>query len=128
MTRPRPRSAQLAFRRVAARTGSLLVLALLVGACADGEVTRIPREHANLGIGDPAARRQREADMNREWQNRPLADLIRVLGRPRMVMNIPGGGMPPGYAVVYGPDPDTGCIDAFAIAERGNPVVRAYHC
>jgi hypothetical protein len=66
--------------------------------------------------------------MNRQWQNKPVADLLGTLGRPKMVMKIPGGGMPPSYAVVYGRDPDSGCIDAFAVSSTSEPVVRVYHC
>lgn len=106
-------------------------LAVMFGlaACATDEVHRIPRQsHPTFSGASHFARSEREADMNRQWQNKPLAELLEAYGRPRMVMNIPGGGMPPSFAVVYGPDPASGCIDAFAVSSRGDPVVRIYHC
>ncbi|HET8748221.1 MAG TPA: hypothetical protein VFM98_21680 [Ramlibacter sp.] len=100
-----------------------------LAACAHDEIHRIPREsHVSSTSASPLARSEREADMNRQWQNRTLAELLEAYGRPKMVMNIPGGGMPPSFAVVYGPDPASGCIDAFAVSSRGEPVVRIYPC
>jgi hypothetical protein len=112
----------------AARAPCMLALVLGVTACAQHEIRRIPRQHPTFSGATPVARSQREAEMNREWQNRPLAELIAARGRPGMIMNIPGGGMPPSFAVVYGADPGSGCIDAFAISSIGDPVVRIYHC
>jgi hypothetical protein len=112
----------------AARAASMLALVLVVTACAQHEVHRIPRQHPTFSTATPVARSQRETEMNREWQNKPLAELIAARGRPPMIMNIPGGGMPPSFAVVYGSDPGSGCIDAFAISSIGEPVVRIYHC
>lgn len=66
--------------------------------------------------------------MNRRWQNRRLSELRSVLGTPRMIMNIPGGGNPPGFVAVYGEDKASGCIDAFAFVYGGDPVIRVYHC
>ncbi|MEJ8835806.1 hypothetical protein [Ramlibacter sp. AN1133] len=106
-----------------------LAVVLGLGACAEGEIHRIPRpSHPTFSGAGTLARAERESEMNRQWQNKPLAELLDAYGRPRMVMNIPGGGMPPSFAVVYGTDPGSGCIDAFAVSSRGNPVVRIYHC
>lgn len=76
----------------------------------------------------PATRFSRESDMNRQWRLRRLSELQRALGAPVRVMAIPGGGNPPGFAVVYGRDPETGCIDAFALQEGDDPLITAYHC
>jgi hypothetical protein len=127
-----PATVRRALRGVVARPRWLLAVAFAFGlsGCAEGELRRIPRgqEHPTFSTASTVARHQREDEMNRIWQNRPLGELVAELGRPKMVMNIPGGGMPPSFAVVYGPDPGTGCIDAFAISSRGDPVVRIYHC
>jgi hypothetical protein len=106
-----------------------LALVLGLGACADTSVRRIPRgqPHPTFSSATALTRSAREAEMNSQWQNKPLADLVAAYGKPRMVMKIPGGGMPPSFAVVYGHDPDSGCIDAFAVS-TGEPVVRIYHC
>ena len=115
--------------RLAARGAWGLAVVLGLSACAGSDVHRIPRQpHPEFSSASAAVRDQREAEMNRQWQNKPVADLLGTLGRPKMVMKIPGGGMPPSYAVVYGRDPDTGCIDAFAVSNTGDPVVRVYHC
>jgi len=107
-----------------------LALALGLSACADGQIRRIPREqqHPTFSGATSVARANREGQMNREWQDKPLSDLLSAYGRPKMVMNIPGGGMPPSFAVVYGHDPDSGCIDAFAVSSTSAPVIRIYHC
>jgi hypothetical protein len=113
----------------AVRGAAALALLLVLSACAEGEVQRIPRQpHPTFGSTADPIRLQREAEMNRQWQNQPLAALVDAYGRPRMVMNIPGGGMPPSFAVVYGTDPATGCIDAFAVSASSVPLVRVYHC
>ena len=112
----------------AVRAAAALALLLALAACAQGEIHRIPRPHPTLGNAANLPRSQREAEMNRQWQNQPLAALMDAYGRPKLVMNIPGGGMPPSFAVVYGTDPTTGCIDAFAVSAGSQPVVRIYHC
>ena len=66
--------------------------------------------------------------MNEQWQNHRYSELVAALGTPTMVMNIPGGGNPPGFAVVFGRDPATGCIDAFAMMYGTDPIVRTYYC
>jgi hypothetical protein len=106
----------------------MLAVALGVTACAEGEIRYVPRHHPTVSTASVAARYEREAEMSRQWQNRPLAELLVELGRPKMIMNIPGGGMPPSFAVVYGLHEGSGCIDAFAVSSRGDPVVRIYHC
>lgn len=106
-----------------------LAVVLGLSACAGGEARRISREsHPAVSSAVHVARQERETDMNRQWQNKSLAELTDALGRPKMVLAIPGGGMPPSYVVVYGPDPSSGCIDAFAVNLGGDPVVRIYHC
>lgn len=106
-----------------------LALVLGLGACADTSARRIPRGqlHPTFSTASTLTRAARETEMNRQWQNKPLAELLEAYGKPRMVMNIPGGGMPPSFAVVYGHDPDSGCIDAFAVT-TGEPVIRVYYC
>lgn len=102
-----------------------LALALLATGCAAP-----PREAAGPAApgDDMAARWQREAEMNRRWQNRPLPQLLDALGRPLIFMNIPGGGNPPGFVVVYGKDGSTGCIDSFTMNLGEVPTVRTYFC
>jgi len=70
----------------------------------------------------------REAAMNRLWQRRPLSELKFAMGEPQLIMQIPGGGNPPGLVAVYGRHRDTGCIDAFALLYGTDPVIRVYHC
>jgi hypothetical protein len=70
----------------------------------------------------------RERAMNQYWQNRRYSELVATLGQPRRLLNIPGGGNPPGFVAVYGTDPATGCIDAFAMVYGSDPTVRVYHC
>ena len=123
-----PAAAGAVAHRAGGRCAWSLALLVGLGACADGEIRRIPlTESPGFGTGNPA-RAARESDMNRKWQDRPLAELVAAYGRPGLVMTIPGGGMAPGYAVVYGHDPASGCIDAFAVVSGQSPVVRMYHC
>lgn len=70
----------------------------------------------------------REATMNRRWQNQPLSSLRALRGEPVLMMDIPGGGNPPGMVAVYPVDPATGCTDAFALMFGQDPVIRVYHC
>ena len=112
----------------ALRHAAALALALAAAGCAALEgAVRSGGPDARQGV---AARYQRELDMNRQWQNRPLSDLVASSGKPQLTMNIPGGGNPPGFVVVYGLDARTGCIDAFAInaAVTREPTVRIYYC
>lgn len=106
----------------------LVVMALLAG-CADllreartGErQASLDRELARLRLG-------REAAMNQRWQNRSYSELLAELGKPARVMNIPGGGNPPGFVAVFPRDGASGCIDAFALMYAADPIVRIYHC
>lgn len=105
-----------------------LLIALLATGCqtAQREWREGPTEEQAGAIGSPVA--WREFGMNRRWQNRRLAELTSALGEPRLIMDIPGGGSPPGFVVVYGTDADTGCTDAFALLHGQDPVIRVYHC
>jgi hypothetical protein len=107
---------------------AVLALAALAAGCAPlpQPPQPAPERHAARHENGPGA--LREADMNRRWQNQPLSELVAALGRPARVMNIPGGGSPPGFVVVYGVDAATGCIDAFALMYAVDPIVRVYHC
>jgi hypothetical protein len=78
--------------------------------------------------GSKAPQLQRESVMNIRWQNRPLSELVSALGEPVLFLAIPGGGNPPGFVVVYGVDPASGCIDAFALVYGEDPMIRVYHC
>lgn len=100
----------------------LLALALLGTGCQE-----LPRERARE-VGDGADRNLRELQMNERWQWRPMSELVATLGEPVLVMNIPGGGNPPGFAVVFHQDRASGCIDAFAMMPARDPVVRNYYC
>jgi hypothetical protein len=114
--------------RRASRAACAIALALAAAGCADLE--RTARSSPHPVSQGTAARYQREIDMNRQWQNRPLSELVASAGKPKLTMNIPGGGNPPGFVVVYGVDDRTGCIDAFAMnaAVKSEPTVRIYHC
>lgn len=76
----------------------------------------------------PSARAVHEQAMNARWQNHTLAELVRDRGTPRDTMTIPGGGNPAGFITVYERDPQTGCVDAFALAYGPEPVIRNYYC
>jgi hypothetical protein len=106
-----------------------LVLVLALVGCAATEAPRVPPPpHPAFGTATAAMRAEREADMNRQWQNKRLDELVDAYGRPKLVMSIPGGGVVPSFAVVYGTDPNSGCIDAFAVLAVGTPLVRDYYC
>jgi len=101
----------------------VFLLALVTAAC----------QQLPWSVGDASAsggndRVQREMAMNIRWQNRPLSELVATFGQPLLIMTIPGGGNPPGFAVVYGVDPRSGCIDAFALVYGSDPTVRIYYC
>lgn len=76
----------------------------------------------------PASREAREEEMNRAWERRPLAELLKARGRPQLILDIPGGGNPPGFVLVYPRDAATGCLDTFAMAYGRITVVRTYQC
>ena len=100
-----------ALRRVAA-----LAPLLVVAGCADLERFATEARDAPPVAFSGGSRHQREMEMNRQWQNRSLSELKAMVGEPQLTMNIPGGGNPPGFVVVYGLDNRSGCIDAFAIS------------
>lgn len=110
------------------RPAAALAITLAAAGCAGLEGAARPGQPDVARSA--AARYQRELDMNRQWQNRPLRDLVANAGKPQLTMNIPGGGNPPGFVVVYGLDDRSGCIDAFAInaAVTREPTVRIYYC
>jgi hypothetical protein len=110
---------------------ALALAAVLLSSCQQMPIERTPPKRAKpTPIHHLSQNVQREATMTEQWQNHRYSELVAALGTPTMVMNIPGGGSPPGFAVVFGRDPRTGCIDAFALMYGGgqDPVVRAYHC
>lgn len=122
---PHPRTQARASRPL----GRACVAALVLSGAGCAGVERAAREEpqgANAGGG--GMREQREAEMNRRWQDQPLTRLVAALGNPELTMNIPGGGNPPGFVVVYGEDGSTGCIDAFAVNSGGEPRIRTYYC
>lgn len=112
------------------RDGRLALLCLVgvVSGCetVEREWREGPTEQQALASGLPGL--AREVAMNRTWQNRRLSALRTALGEPRLIMQIPGGGSPPGFAAVYDVDPASGCVDAFAFVHDQDPVIRVYHC
>jgi hypothetical protein len=76
----------------------------------------------------PTSRMARERQINDEWQNHTLLELIDRWGPPRQMLEIPGGGNPPGFVLVYGRDEGSGCIDAFAVMYGPVTRVRIYQC
>lgn len=75
-----------------------------------------------------SGRAAREADMNAQWQHRNFRQLVEAKGPPRRLLDIPGGGNPPGLVAVYDRDPATGCLDTFALAWGTEILVRMYQC
>jgi hypothetical protein len=122
-----PRAAGHIARALHKVPGLALALAAAGCACVDDAADRQTRAAPGF---DLAARGERELEMNRQWQNRPLADLVATAGQPQQTVNIPGGGTPPGFVVIYGVDQRSGCIDAFAInaGSTREPTVRIYYC
>lgn len=108
----------------------MLLLALVCAGCKQAELDHTLDRPARHPGSDSLSRNGREWDMNQQWQNRRFSDLRAALGIPQLIMNIPGGGNPPGFVAVYGHDAKTGCIDAFALFGGGgpDPVIRVYHC
>ena len=111
------------------RSTLLLALVALLAGCADflreartgDPQAALDREFAQLRLG-------REAAMNQRWQNHHYSELLAALGTPARVLNIPGGGNPPGFVAVFERNDASGCIDAFALMYGADPVVRVYHC
>ena len=105
-----------------ARIAAAGALALAVAGCAvDPSPERAPEPPR-------ASRATRERQINDAWQNHTLGELIAQWGLPRQLLDIPGGGNPPGFVLVYPPDAATGCIDAFAMAFGEVTRVRIYQC
>jgi hypothetical protein len=92
------------------------------------EDTVLDNPTCERGCDVASSRTGREVAMNRKWQNRRFSELRAALGPPQLIMGIPGGGNPPGFVAIYGADPVTGCIDAFAFIYSNDPVIRVYHC
>lgn len=110
-----------------ARAALALGLAVLLVGCAQTP----PERESSERLRAPDRRNAqlwRETAMNRQWQNRRFSELVAAMGEPARVMNIPGGGNPPGFAAVFGHDPETGCIDAFALMPASDPIIRDYYC
>lgn len=107
----------------------VLVLTLVSAGCQQVQLERTLHDGPPTGAGGGASSKlRREWAMNQQWQNRHFSELAAALGEPLLIMQIPGGGSPPGFAAVYGRDPATGCIDAFAFLNGGDPIIRIYHC
>lgn len=109
-----------------ARYGVPFVLALLATGCQ--HFAPADAHHDLSRTASPAWRLEREHTMNARWQNRPLSELVQVRGEPPLILTIPGGGNPPGFAAVYDLDRASGCVDAFALLYGRDPTIRIYHC
>ena len=75
-----------------------------------------------------ALRAERERDINAAWLNQPVRALMERWGPPRQLLDIPGGGNPPGFVLVYPRDTASGCVDTFAAAYGPVTRVRSYQC
>lgn len=97
-------------------------LALLAGGCSvDPTWAPAPQQMR-------VSRAERERRINAEWQNHTLRELVDEWGPPSRMLEIPGGGNPPGFVMVYRRDEGTGCLDAFAIMYGEVMRVRGYLC
>ena len=104
------------------RQALVLLIALAVAGC-----------QLFWALDDGASRagnapREREQAMNARWKNHSYSELVGALGQPLQLLNIPGGGEPPGFAAVYGRDPASGCVDSFALVYGSDPMIRVYYC
>lgn len=106
----------------------LLLIALVTAGCQQPDLASRMHHRPNGGGPDTVLGLQREIFMNSEWQNRPLSQLLAAMGKPRLLLNIPGGGNPPGFVAIYGIDHASGCVDAFAMLYGPDPTIRVYHC
>lgn len=106
----------------------LVAAVVLAAGCetAQREWREGPSEKDAIASGSAAV--WREVAMNRQWQRQPFSELRAALGEPVLLMDIPGGGNPPGMVAVYQLDPATGCRDAFALMFGHDPIIRVYHC
>ena len=75
-----------------------------------------------------ASRMAREAQMTQVWQDQTLQQVLQARGRPQVLLDIPGGGNPPGFVLVYPRDAATGCLDTFTMAFGAQARVRSYQC
>lgn len=66
--------------------------------------------------------------MNQAWQDHTVQQLLQAKGPPRVLLDIPGGGNPPGFVMVYPRDAATGCLDTFAVVFGAESRVRSYQC
>lgn len=109
--------------------GRACAAALVLSAAGCAGLSPVANERPRAaGAAGAGMREHREVEMNRRWQDQPLAQLVAALGQPMLTLNIPGGGNPPGFVVVYGEDDSSGCIDAFAVNSGGEPRIRMYYC
>jgi hypothetical protein len=106
--------------------GFVLVGVVLAVGCATAPAWLSPEDQ--LAALLQASRTDRERKMNHEWQNHSFAELVKAKGAPRLLLDIPGGGNPPGFVMVYARDPATGCLDTFSMAYGPRTVVRSYQC
>ena len=105
-----------------ARMASAGALALLAVGCS------IDPKGADAPEPPRASRAVREQQINQQWQNHTLRELVDRWGPPRQLLDIPGGGNPPGSVIVYPRDPATGCVDSFALTHGEVTRVRSYSC
>lgn len=109
-------------REPGARAAAAMALALLAAGCSiDPRASSAPEPLR-------AGRNAREQQMNAAWQAHTMRELVDTWGPPRVLLDIPGGGNPPGFVLVYRRDPGTGCLDTFAVAYGEVLRVRGYAC
>lgn len=116
---------------------SLRLLSVLVGTAAAAGCAALAGHGEQTGtaahpvphLGQQA---RREAVLGARWRGQSHAALIQSLGRPRMVMTIPGQRPLPTLALVYGvQDEAAACVDAFTIVKEedtGQWWVADYFC
>jgi hypothetical protein len=102
---------------------ALLAAAWLTGCSLTPEQGGAAGERTNS-----LSRNLREREMNLRWQDHRMSELRASLGAPVAMLDIPGGGNPPGFVLVYPRDAATGCLDAFALVYGRDPVIRTYQC
>jgi len=107
-----------------------LAMSLACGGCQLAQLEQLAQDSpvCHSRCDDWSSTLGREVNMNRRWQNHRLSELLSALGQPLMLLSIPGGGNPPGFVALYGVDPQSGCIDAFAFVYDTDPIIRVYHC
>jgi hypothetical protein len=105
-----------------ARMAAAGALALLVAGC-----SMDPR-WADTPGPLPVSHDARERQINAAWQNHTMRELVDDWGAPRQMLDIPGGGNPPGMVLVYRRDAVTGCLDTFAVMYGDVMRVRSYQC